>query len=90
VFSRRNHAAHGALFFALAAGAASFPVSMALLLRLGLAAGIEKFQIKFLHCSEATDEPAEDCRFGSQSWAVHHYIRVCLSLLQEGPFASQF
>jgi len=47
VFSRRNHAAHGALFFALAAGAASFLVSMALLLWLGLAAGIERFQIEF-------------------------------------------
>jgi hypothetical protein len=45
VFSGRNHAAHGALFFALAAGAASFLVSMALLLWLGLASGIEKFQI---------------------------------------------
>jgi hypothetical protein len=47
VFSRRNHAAHGALFFALAAGAASFLVSMALLLWLDLAAGIERFQIEF-------------------------------------------
>jgi hypothetical protein len=45
VFSGRNHAGHGALFFVLAAGAASFLVSMALLLWLGLAAGIEKFQI---------------------------------------------